>query len=257
MRPVVPAALIARAAEWDDLHRWERSELGKDLRRLGLTYGEIRELIPVPKGTLSYWCREIELTKEQTEAIKLRTGSRMGVPVDTQWRRRDEIAQIRASARRFAVRHLDDAFFIGGAVLYWGEGSKTRNDFALSNSDPAALRMFVEWVRHYLDRDAVFVLSMHLHEGNDEIAARRYWSQATGLNDAEFTKTFIKPKGTGHRKNHLEHGVCRVRVRNGGDSWNAVMAWIEAVREHLGHQDGTPDNLPGGSLAQLGRAGDS
>jgi len=58
MRPQVSSSLVKRAAEWDELHRWERSELGKDLRRLGLTYGEIRELIPVPKGTLSYWCRE-------------------------------------------------------------------------------------------------------------------------------------------------------------------------------------------------------
>ena len=54
MRPDIPHRLIDRAAEWDDLHRWERSELGKALRRFGLTYGEIRSLIPVPKATLSY-----------------------------------------------------------------------------------------------------------------------------------------------------------------------------------------------------------
>lgn len=86
MRPQVSSSLVKRAAEWDELHRWERSELGKDLRRLGLTYGEIRELIPVPKGTLSYWCREIDLTDEQVAATRERTGpdSRLGIPVDTQ-----------------------------------------------------------------------------------------------------------------------------------------------------------------------------
>lgn len=97
MRPQVSSSLVKRAAEWDELHRWERSELGKDLRRLGLTYGEIRELIPVPKGTLSYWCREIDLTQDQIKAIRARTGpdSRMGILVDTQWRRPEEVERIR------------------------------------------------------------------------------------------------------------------------------------------------------------------
>ncbi|MEA2009727.1 MAG: hypothetical protein U9N78_03400, partial [Actinomycetota bacterium] len=86
MRPEVPSDLLDRANEWDELHRWERSELGKTLRRLGLTYGEIRELIPVPKGTLSNWCRGIRLSKEQISAIRDRSGpgSRIGIPVDTQ-----------------------------------------------------------------------------------------------------------------------------------------------------------------------------
>ena len=116
MRPAVPFTLLHRAAEWDVLHRWERSELGKELRRLGLTYGEIRELIPVPKGTLSYWCREVDLSEEQVAAIRERTGpeTRVGIPVDTQWRRREEIDRIRAEARAFAQDHVDDSFFVAG-----------------------------------------------------------------------------------------------------------------------------------------------
>jgi len=45
--------LRARIYEWDQLSRWERSELGKDLRRLGMSYGEIMNLIPVKKSTLA------------------------------------------------------------------------------------------------------------------------------------------------------------------------------------------------------------
>ena len=133
----VPSDLIERSAEWGELHRWERSELGKDLRRLGLTYGEIRELIPVPKATLSYWCREIGLTEDQVEAIRERTGpdSRRGIPVDTQWRRREEIVQIRDEARLFALDRLDDPFFVAGVVLYWGEGAKTGGDLSLVTLD--------------------------------------------------------------------------------------------------------------------------
>ena len=101
MRPDIPEHLIERAAEWDELHRWERSELGKALRRLGLTYGEIRTLIPVPKATLSYWCRDIELSDTQVKEIRARTGpgSRAGIPINTRWKRREEVAPKRAEAK--------------------------------------------------------------------------------------------------------------------------------------------------------------
>ena len=55
----------SRIEGWDRLSRWERSELGKDLRRLGLSYGEIMDLIPVKKSTLATWCRDVRLTEEQ------------------------------------------------------------------------------------------------------------------------------------------------------------------------------------------------
>jgi hypothetical protein len=236
MTPDVPQDLLDRADAWGDLHRWERSELGKALRRLGLTYGEIRLLIPVPKGTLSYWCREIQLSDEQIAAITTRSGagSRRGVPVDTQRRRRMEIDRIRADARAFGEHRLYDPFFVAGVALYWGEGAKTRNSCSLTNTDPAMLRTFVAWVRTYLDREAQFVLSLHLHEGNDDALAQDYWRSQTGLPRAPFTKTYFKRTGTGHRKNHLPHGICRVRVRNPSDHWNRIVVWIDVVGLRFG-----------------------
>ena len=49
----VGAGLQETIARWETLSRWERSELGKDLRRLGLSYGEVMGLIPVKKSTLA------------------------------------------------------------------------------------------------------------------------------------------------------------------------------------------------------------
>lgn len=39
-----------------------------ELRRKGLSYGAIRQQIYVSKSTLSIWCRDIELTKEQKKS---------------------------------------------------------------------------------------------------------------------------------------------------------------------------------------------
>jgi hypothetical protein len=233
MRSPAPDALLARAAMWQDLSRWERAELGRYLRRLGWTYSEIRSLIPVPKATLSGWCSEVELSQAQVEAIKARTGSPAGVPRDTQWRRRVEIEAIRDAAAAEVPRLIEEPLWVAGTTLYWAEGSKTTRRLALTNSDPGALRVFRKWTERYLDAQAEFVLALHLHDGNDEIAAKQYWERVLGLPDIPFHKTFVKPPGTGHRKNRLAQGVCRIAVRRSTDHFVRTMAWIDALESAL------------------------
>jgi hypothetical protein len=227
-----------RIAGWEHLSRWERSELGRDLRRLGLSYGEIMDLIPVKKSTLATWCRDLKLTDEQFDAIRKRTGSLEGIPRDTNRKRRAEIEEIRRRARAQVPTLVNDPLWVAGIVLYWAEGAKTRNQLKMANADPRALRLFVRWIRSYVDPDAAFSLHLHLHEGNNEPAAREYWRAQTGLDTSNFYRTFIKPKGTGHRKNHLPHGVCTVKVRRCADAWQRSMAWVECLADLLGLPDG-------------------
>jgi hypothetical protein len=66
-----------------------------------------------------------------------------GVPKDTQKLRRAAIARIRADAPARARDLAEEPLFVAGVVLYWGEGSKSRNDFLMANADPAALRLFI------------------------------------------------------------------------------------------------------------------
>jgi len=226
----IPTDLALEIGQFAALSRWERAELGRALRRLGLSYGEIRELIPVPKGTLVDWCREIHLSEEQVALIKQRRGPREG-PRDTQWKRRAEVEAIRAEARRFARDHLEDPVWTAGTVLYWGEGSKTTRRLELSNADPRALRFFMGWTARYLDTAPQFVAALNLHANNDARRARRWWERELGLAESEFTKTYIKPDGTGHRKNHLPNGVCRVRLRRGTDAFLRTMVWVDVVAD--------------------------
>ena len=216
-------------AEWETLSRWERAQLGRALRRLGWSYGEIIKVIPVPKGTLANWCREIDLVDDQKQAIIDRTGSRRGVPRDTQRKRRAETNRIQEEAGKIARAHMDDPFWVAGTVMYWAEGNKVGRRLGLANSDPRALRLFVEWTRTYHSAEAEFVLKLNLHEGNDEAGARSFWEKTLGLTGVEFHRTFIKPEGTGHRKNHLGQGVCLVRVRRSTDALIRTLAWIDSL----------------------------
>lgn len=147
-RPVVPRALTERAVRWDELKRWERREIGQELRRLGLSYAEIREMIPVPPGTLSGWCRDIEL--EPLLAARLR-----GIRPDTLLRQEVGLQRrkatvtrhkaMRAAARVEAVALMGDPMWMAGVVAYWAEGGKRATSLRFSNSDPAMIRLFIEW----------------------------------------------------------------------------------------------------------------
>ena len=123
------AEVLERVGTWESLSRWEKSELGKDLRHLGLSYGEIMELIPVKKSTLAAWCRDVRLTTDQIEAIRQRRAQEPGIPRDTNWRRREEIEQLRSIARELALELADDPFWIAGSCPLLGrrnKGSKPR-----------------------------------------------------------------------------------------------------------------------------------
>ena len=190
-------------------------------------------LLPVGKGTLAGWCKEIRLSEDQIEAIKARRppGIRTGVPVDTQRKRRAEIDAIRTRAALEAKQMLPDSFWTAGVVMYWAEGTKARPRLELTNSDARALQLFIGWTRRYHRLDAEFVLGLHLHEGNDDTLARSHWASTLELIDPRFYPTFIKPAGTGHRKNHLKHGVCRVSMTKSTDAFHRTMAWIDAIAD--------------------------
>lgn len=118
MKEPMPSHMADLVARWHALSRWDRAELGRSLRRLGWSYGEIMDVIPVPKGTLADWCRGITLTSEQKRLIHARTGSRRGIPRDTQRRRRSEIEAIRAAAVVQTTDLLDDPVWVAGTVMY-------------------------------------------------------------------------------------------------------------------------------------------
>lgn len=250
------AEVLERVGMFSELSRWERAELGRELRSLGLSYGEIMGLIDVKKSTLATWCRDIELTPEQVRLIAERRtpmpGRNLkGERYTTQTPRRREIALIKDQAKLEALHFVSEPFWASGVTLYWGEGAKTSSQLSLANSDPAAVRLFKAWATRYLPPNDGWRARLNLHANNDEPTARRWWADQLNVPISDFTKTYIKPDGTGHRKNHLEFGVCTLIKRRSADAFHTTLAWIEFLQTHYGNYD------PGGSLAQSGRAADS
>lgn len=225
------------AATWLALKRWQRRELGQALRHLGLSYREIAQIVPVHKGTLSGWCRDIRLTTEQTARLRALNNARAGrrqAGSKLRSRNLERVEAIRAAARAEAAELLADPFWVAGVVAYWAEGAKRKNQVEFSNSDPNLVVVFILWASIYLRLTPErFTIRLHLHAGQTEDERKAYWSGVTGLPLSQFRKTFIKPEGTGHRKNVLYNGTASVRVTRSTDLLHRVMGWVDAVSQSL------------------------
>lgn len=214
--------------------------MGRDLRRQGLSYGEIMELIPVKKSTLATWSNSVRLSASQIDELRDRRTpppgrNLQGNRYTTQRPRRREIELIKAQALLEAEHLVDDSLWVAGVSMYWGEGSKATRQLSMANADPAALRLFKRWSTEFLPPHHGWRARLNLHADNDEPAARKWWSNEVEVGLEDFTKTYIKPDGTGHRKNYLRFGVCTLIKRKSTDAYEITMAWIEFLQGHYGN----------------------
>jgi len=93
--------------------------------------------------------------------------------------------------------------------------------------------LMVKWFKEFLNiRPRQLKAYLHLHSGQNEKEIKRYWSKLTGVPENRFGKTYIKPEGTGHRKNRLYNGTIRISVYN-KDMLYKVIAWIDQYQKFI------------------------
>jgi len=61
--------------------------------------------------------------------------------------------------------------------------------------------------------------------------------ESSGVGIENFNKSYVKPGRTGHRKNHLPHGVCILTKRRSTDAYHMTTAWIEFLQDRFGRYD--------------------
>jgi transcriptional regulator with XRE-family HTH domain len=195
----------------------ERSE-ARTLRRQGRSIKEIARLVGVSASSVSLWVRDITLSEAQCEALRqrLRTGcaGRSWTVAKALERRREAQEGGRSAAQRHQSLHA------AGCMLYWAEGSRSRNSIRFTNSDPEMIRFFLRFLRVCFGvpdtkvRVTCNLFADHL-ERRQEV--ERFWLETLQLPRSCLCKSTVNTYSKysqKKRRNKLAYGTCRLAVHD-------------------------------------------
>lgn len=205
-------------------------------REEGRSVKELAALLGVSRSSISLWVRDIELTNEQREALRGRMGARIDGPranaAIALERRKEAQASGRARARRGELLH------VAGCMLFWAEGSRTRNTVEFVNSDPAMIKFFVAFLRScYAVPDSKVAVTCNLfadHEARQR-EIEDFWLTLVGLPRARLRKTTVNrysKYSQKKRRNKLPYGTCRITVCD----TRLVQSLYGAIQEYGGFE---------------------
>lgn len=197
----------------------ERFKLCVTLRKKGLSYSEIRKIVPVAKSTLQNWLvlAGLTLTQEHLQIqlqkrLEKRQAATAASRITRAKRADQEIHKFVQEYKKF----LNDPFFIAGIMFYEAEGSK--NSCVLSNSDYRVIQMFVRFLEKYfsLDRTKNMRFRLYVHEtrSNDLDKIKSFWSKKLGIPIDHFALSWKKNIVT-HRRTNMDY-VGQISVSMSG-----------------------------------------
>ncbi len=197
--------------------KFELREKAISLRKEGYTYGEIKLLLNVAKGTLCTWLQAYPLSNEQIDRVKKERYKRIEKYRQTMLNKRKARMDVIYEAERKDIGLLSPReFYILGLGLFWGEGSKTKSgSLEITNTDPVMLRFFKKWCEMGMNvLPSALRVSLHLYSDMCVEEESKYWSRELGIPLSQFHRPYIK-KSNLTRVNHkggFGHGTCRIAV---------------------------------------------
>jgi len=102
-------------------------------------------------------------------------------------------------------------------MLYWAEGSRSRNRLTFTNSDPEMVDLFVHFLRRCYGIDDVRValtVNVHLGNGLTLVDIEQWWLRRLGLPRASLRRSVVnRPSRAFQRKRRtLRYGTARIAV---------------------------------------------
>lgn len=190
-------------------------EEARNLRRIGMSIGDIVKATGASKSSVSVWVRDIELTDEQKQKLreKQRLWARQSAGAQTNRQKGLQLRQSYQDAGHSRAREMRP-LHLAGCMLYWAEGGKQRNAIYFVNSDPNMMTFFMRFLREEMNvnsSEVVMYVHCHTAEPDEQKRIAEYWMRLLNLPPTSLRKIFYK-KGSVVRHNILENGVCTVRV---------------------------------------------
>jgi hypothetical protein len=218
-------------------------QVARVMRADGKPIKQIARQLGVSPGSVHLWTRDIELTPAQI-ARNRRGASRRQDPEVIRRRAASWAARCRGVRKSFqhegreAARKGDPLHLIG-CMLYWAEGSKSRNRVTLVNSDPKMIAVFRRFLTDALGIEShriIVTLNVYTNNGLTVADIEEHWLRLLRLPRTclrKHTLNHMPTSSSGSARNKLPYGVCRLNV----DSTCAVQHIYGAIQEYAGFDE--------------------
>jgi transcriptional regulator with XRE-family HTH domain len=228
----------------------QRGEARRLRAEHGMPLKQIAARLNVSPSSVVRWTTDIELTEEQWQRNRHRERSNR----ESFARRAARWAEISRERRRAwqmegrARARRRDPLHQAGCMLYWAEGTKSRNVLTFANSDAQMLQFFSRFLRQSLGvQPDDFRVRLNFYTGNALSIAdiEDYWLEALDLPRSCLRGHSINhfPTSSSGGKRNLPCGVCTVKIAR---STRLVQHIFGAIQEYGGFEEPSwLDCLPG------------
>ncbi len=185
------------------------------MRKKGMSFSQIKEVIHVSKSTLSVWLEAYPLSPLRLRELRDHNSKRIESYRATMKVKRDSRIALQGMRAAKDIRKFSDReLYVAGFFLFWGEGTKSRrSEISLANTDPAMIIFFIKWLKLIGAKPEKIKLMLHLYEDMDEQMELKFWSKKLGYPLSAFYKPYIKKSRITAiiYRNGFGHGTCSVR----------------------------------------------
>lgn len=215
------------------------------LRKIGKSYSQISVKLGIGKSTLSYWLKDIKISRQAKEKLDSRCNAGTRALIKRN-KKQTIIAEkkaeiIKNKARKEVVDLLSNNLFLIGLSLYWAEGYKKGAygskwkcvDF--TNSDPEMIKIMMNFFRVICRvNNEKFKIQLIAHKNININNSIKFWSNITGVSRDQFIKT-SPPNSLSRNKrkvNILKYGTIHIRIYN-VELFYTIIGWIEGAKKHF------------------------
>ena len=197
------------------------------LRRKGHSLDEISEMLSLGKTTIFYWIRGARLPATEKQRACARAAGMAN---------KEKHNNLRQLAYKEGLQEYERwkalPTFLDFVVIYLTEGfRRTRNQVAVSNSNPSIMRLSLYWIDKLRNPQRSIDYGLQCHIDNDENAVKEFWARHLDIESAKI-KVFRK-SNSGNldgRQWRSMNGVLQIRVN---DTYfrAKLQAWMDLLQK--------------------------
>lgn len=193
----------------------------RQLRQTGSTYAEIKKKlgVTIPKSTLSYWCKDINLPRMYKKRIKQLNQSNLKLArmkaLAANKKRRNEYLESLCKRNLPLLRRLDiPTQKLILSILYLAEGAKHKSTrfLSLGSSDPRIIKFFIALLKNcYKISGDKFRARVQCRFDQDIADLEKFWYRVTEIKQKQFYPTYVDKRTKGKKTIKRDYkGVCMV-----------------------------------------------